>query len=87
MKGVPRWRACRFAESSFRGPVGFCFGWTVLPGAGLTLRWVALFALTVPIWTAFLARIRREEAALLEGLGASYAAYCPRTKRLLPGIY
>jgi protein-S-isoprenylcysteine O-methyltransferase len=49
--------------------------------------WLALSALTVPLWLAFSARIRREEAALLQGLGASYSSYCARTKRLLPGIY
>jgi protein-S-isoprenylcysteine O-methyltransferase len=50
-------------------------------------NWLALVALTVPIATALLGRIRREEAALLEGLGPRYAEYCARTKRLVPGIY
>jgi protein-S-isoprenylcysteine O-methyltransferase len=57
-------------------------------GLGVFLgTWLAMCALTIPIWLAFLARIRREEAALLEGLGARYASYCARTKRLLPGVY
>jgi protein-S-isoprenylcysteine O-methyltransferase Ste14 len=43
--------------------------------------------LTVPIWIVVLARIRKEEAALLEGLGSAYAGYCARTRRLVPGIY
>jgi protein-S-isoprenylcysteine O-methyltransferase len=58
--------------------------------AGLAIyfgNWISLFALTLPIGVAFLRRIRKEEAALLEGLGASYAEYCGRTKRLLPGLY
>ncbi len=49
--------------------------------------WIAVGALTVPITAAFLGRIRREEAALREGLGAPYLAYCARTKRLFPGVY
>lgn len=50
-------------------------------------NWLALVALTVPVAFALLARIRKEEAALLEGLGLRYAEYCARTKRLVPGIY
>jgi protein-S-isoprenylcysteine O-methyltransferase len=50
-------------------------------------NWLALCAVTLPVGLALLARIRREEAALLEGLGPSYAAYCSRTKRLVPGVY
>jgi protein-S-isoprenylcysteine O-methyltransferase len=50
-------------------------------------NWISLGALTLPIGVAVVARIRREEAALLAGLGAPYAAYCSRTKRLLPGVY
>jgi protein-S-isoprenylcysteine O-methyltransferase len=50
-------------------------------------NWLGFCAVTLPVAVALLARIRREEAALLDGLGASYAAYCSRTKRLLPGVY
>jgi protein-S-isoprenylcysteine O-methyltransferase Ste14 len=50
-------------------------------------NWLGLCAVTLPVAAALLARIRREEAALLDGLGAVYAAYCSRTKRLLPGVY
>lgn len=49
--------------------------------------WLSLLALTLPVGLAVLARIRREERALLEGLGAAYAEYCARTKRLVPGLY
>lgn len=58
--------------------------------AGLGLyfgNWLAVGALTLPLWVAFLRRIRQEEAALLAGLGEPYAAYCRRTRRLLPGIW
>ena len=48
---------------------------------------ISLLALTLPIGVAVLSRIRTEEAALLEGLGAPYADYCSRTKRLVPGVY
>jgi len=50
-------------------------------------NWLGLCAVTLPVAAALLSRIRKEEAALLDGLGAAYAAYCSRTKRLLPGIY
>jgi protein-S-isoprenylcysteine O-methyltransferase len=50
-------------------------------------NWPSVGLLTVPVAAAVLVRIRTEEAALLEGLGPAYAAYCARTKRLFPGIY
>jgi protein-S-isoprenylcysteine O-methyltransferase len=50
-------------------------------------NWVGLSAVTLPVAAAVLVRIRTEEAALLEGLGVSYAAYCAKTKRLLPCVY
>jgi len=57
-------------------------------GIGLTLaNWASLAAVTVPIFAVFARRMRIEEAALLEGLGAPYRAYIDRTKRLFPGIY
>jgi protein-S-isoprenylcysteine O-methyltransferase len=48
---------------------------------------LALGAVTVPVAAALLVRIQKEEAALLQGLGEAYKAYCDRTKRLVPGIY
>jgi protein-S-isoprenylcysteine O-methyltransferase len=60
----------------------------VFLGIGLTLaNWASLAAVTVPIFAVFARRMRIEEAALLEGLGAPYRAYMDRTKRLFPGIY
>jgi protein-S-isoprenylcysteine O-methyltransferase Ste14 len=48
--------------------------------------WPSLLALVVPITFAVFNRIATEEQALLKALGAPYAAYCARTKRLLPGV-
>jgi protein-S-isoprenylcysteine O-methyltransferase Ste14 len=48
--------------------------------------WLSILALVVPIALAILNRIRREEAALLAAFGDSYAIYCRRTKRILPGL-
>jgi protein-S-isoprenylcysteine O-methyltransferase len=56
--------------------LGFCFG-----------NWFTILFLTVPIIGAFLWRIRIEERALTEALGADYSAYMRRTKRLIPGLY
>lgn len=57
-------------------------------GLGLCLgNWLAIFALTVPIYLVFLRRMRVEEAALLQGLGTPYQSYMQRTKRLIPGVY
>jgi protein-S-isoprenylcysteine O-methyltransferase len=49
-------------------------------------NWLSILALMVPITLAVLNRIEKEEAALLGKLGASYADYCARTKRLVPGV-
>jgi protein-S-isoprenylcysteine O-methyltransferase Ste14 len=49
-------------------------------------NWLSILALVVPITLAILNRIRKEEAALLAALGDSYAIYCRRTKRILPGV-
>jgi protein-S-isoprenylcysteine O-methyltransferase len=48
--------------------------------------WLSILALVVPIAFAILNRIRKEEAALLAAFGDSYAAYCRRTKRIVPGV-
>ena len=50
-------------------------------------HWFSAVVLVVPITVAFLRRITIEEAALREGLGASYREYCTRTKRLIPFLY
>jgi protein-S-isoprenylcysteine O-methyltransferase len=57
-------------------------------GLGLGLgNWVSVVIIMVPIFAAFLWRMRVEEAALLEALGEPYRNYMRRTKRLIPWIY
>ena len=56
-------------------------------GFGISLgNALSLVVLMGPIVLAFAYRMRVEEAALREVLGAPYDAYCARTKRLIPGI-
>jgi len=56
-------------------------------GVGISLgSGLSLLALMPPIVIALAYRMRVEEAALLRTLGPSYAAYCARTKRLIPGL-
>jgi protein-S-isoprenylcysteine O-methyltransferase len=56
-------------------------------GFGVSLgNMVSLIVLIVPIAAALAYRMRVEEAALHGALGASYEAYCARTKRLIPGV-
>jgi protein-S-isoprenylcysteine O-methyltransferase len=57
-------------------------------GFALTLRnWGAILVVLVPIFIAFLRRMRVEESALTEALGDRYGDYIRRTKRLVPGVY
>ncbi|MBI3073856.1 MAG: isoprenylcysteine carboxylmethyltransferase family protein [Deltaproteobacteria bacterium] len=57
-------------------------------GVGLAFcSWASTVVLFIPMTIALLHRIRVEEAALREGLGAAYADYCRRTARLIPWIY
>ena len=49
--------------------------------------WLSLVVLLVPITLAMFNRIKIEERALLASLGAPYADYCARVKRLIPGIF
>lgn len=56
-------------------------------GLGLFFNnWLSLVIVVVPVTIALVYRIRVEEAALGAAMGAEYAAYCARTKRLVPGI-
>jgi len=56
-------------------------------GLGLFFNnWLSLVIVVVPVTIALVYRIRVEEAALVAAMGAEYAAYCARTKRLVPGI-
>ena len=57
-------------------------------GLGLTLGSLpALAAVLLPAAFAYAYRIAIEEAALQRGLGAAYAQYARRTRRLIPWIY
>lgn len=57
-------------------------------GFALTLRnWGAILVVLVPIFAAFVRRMKVEEEALRGALGQRYADYMKRTKRLVPGVY
>jgi protein-S-isoprenylcysteine O-methyltransferase len=59
-----------------------------LVGVGcLTFSWLGLFLIVTCTLLAYAVRISVEEKALLAQLGAQYAEYATRTKRLIPGIY
>jgi protein-S-isoprenylcysteine O-methyltransferase len=50
-------------------------------------NWISLAALMLPVTAAVLNRIAKEERSLRTALGEPYAAYCARTKRLVPWVY
>jgi protein-S-isoprenylcysteine O-methyltransferase len=50
-------------------------------------NWATTLIMIVPIFCAFLFRMKVEEAALREALGEPYADYMKRTKRLIPMVY
>jgi protein-S-isoprenylcysteine O-methyltransferase len=57
-------------------------------GFGFSLgNWAALLGLLLPIFIAFLYRMKVEERTLIDGLGEKYISYCRRTKRLVPFLY
>jgi protein-S-isoprenylcysteine O-methyltransferase len=57
-------------------------------GLGLSLcNWAALLVILLPISAAFIHRMNVEEDALSDALGARYADYIKRTKRLVPFVY
>ncbi len=57
-------------------------------GFGLSLgNWAALLAIFLPISAAFIYRMKVEESALADALGARYLNYMGRTKRLVPFVY
>ena len=49
-------------------------------------NWLSIAALMILITLALMRRIRVEESALAAALGPTYADYCARTKRLIPGL-
>lgn len=74
------YRAVR--HPSYTGSLMEFMGWALSLGSV-----VAVPLVMVPIFCAFLYRIRVEEAALRDALGESYVAYSRRTKRLVPMVY
>lgn len=57
-------------------------------GLGIAFsNWLSTIIIFVPILTAFLYRIKIEEAAMREAFGEPYSDYCKNTKRLIPGIF
>jgi protein-S-isoprenylcysteine O-methyltransferase Ste14 len=57
-------------------------------GMGIAFtNWVSLILIVVPITVLFLHRIKIEEDALSEELGAAYLEYRKKTKRLVPGVF
>jgi len=53
----------------------------------ITANLLSLLVVLVVPATALVYRIRVEEAALHEAFGTAYAAYCARTRRLIPFLY
>jgi protein-S-isoprenylcysteine O-methyltransferase len=67
---------------SYTGVLLAFLGWS------MTLwNWIALAVILVPIFLAFLRRMKVEEDALSRALGQRYAEYMARTKRLVPCVY
>ncbi|MBZ5637756.1 MAG: isoprenylcysteine carboxylmethyltransferase family protein [Acidobacteriia bacterium] len=57
-------------------------------GLGVSFgNWLGMLLLLLPITLAVGNRILKEERALTASLGAAYASYCARTKRLVPGVF
>ena len=67
---------------SYAGIVLFFVGYGLL-----SKNWLSLFAAVCLPTASLVYRIRIEEVALAEGLGAEYAAYQGKTKKLIPGIW
>ena len=57
-------------------------------GLGLSFNnWLCLFVIAIPVYSAFIYRIRVEEKLLLQQPELFYAEYMKHTKRLIPFIY
>ena len=66
---------------SYTGVLVAFLGWAITLG-----NWVAMAVVLVPIFIAFVRRMKVEEEALRGALGERYAEYMRRTKRLVPGL-
>ena len=72
----------RVRHPSYTGVLLAFLGWA------MTLwNWVAMAVVLVPIFIAFLRRMKVEEDALSRALGERYVEYMKRTKRLVPFVY
>ncbi|MGA2526121.1 MAG: isoprenylcysteine carboxylmethyltransferase family protein [Smithellaceae bacterium] len=67
---------------SYAGIILFFLGYGLL-----SKNWLSLFVAVCLPTVSLVYRIRIEEVALAEGLGAEYAAYQGKTKKLIPGIW
>jgi protein-S-isoprenylcysteine O-methyltransferase len=77
-RGPFRW----VRHPSYTGVLLAFLGWA------MTLwNWVAMAVVLVPIFIAFLRRMKVEEDALSRALGERYVEYMKRTKRLVPFVY
>jgi protein-S-isoprenylcysteine O-methyltransferase Ste14 len=57
-------------------------------GFGLSLNnWISLTIIVVPVFCAFIYRIRIEEKLLTDRFGEAYATYMEKTYRLIPWLY
>jgi protein-S-isoprenylcysteine O-methyltransferase Ste14 len=57
-------------------------------GFGLSLNdWISLVVIFVPVFIAFIYRIRLEEKMLTINFGSDYSDYMKKTYRLIPWIY
>jgi protein-S-isoprenylcysteine O-methyltransferase len=77
-RGPFRW----VRHPSYTGVLLAFLGWAMTLG-----NWVAMAVVMVPIFVAFLRRMKVEEDALSRALGEKYRDYMGRTKRLIPGLY
>lgn len=93
---VLRWTAILTLGRFFTANIAIHEGQPVIT-AGLLLaflglgvffgNWLSVIVLFAPITVAVIHRIRLEESVLAGALGPAYAAYCARTKRLIPGVW
>jgi protein-S-isoprenylcysteine O-methyltransferase len=67
---------------SYTGVLLAFVGWALTLG-----NWGAILVMLVPIFIAFVRRMRVEEQALTGALGSRYQDYMRRRKRLVPFIY
>lgn len=66
----------------------YSFALLTFLGLGIFLNnWVSLFIAFVPVFLAFLYRIKVEEKALIQQFGIEYLEYKEKTKKLIPYVF